>query len=90
MPSKLLGMCASGKPVVATAHAGTQVAQVVRNFGAVVEPGNVTAFAGVLSALVEAPERRKRLGKAAREYAISNWGVDEVIGRAVIAMEEAG
>jgi len=88
MPSKLLGMCASGKPVVGTAHVGTQVAEVVSKCGVVVEPGNVTAFAGALSALAQAPQRRERFGKAAREFAIANWSIDEVLGRAVRAMEE--
>ena len=39
MPSKLTGMFASGRPVITTARAGTQVAQVVERAGLVVEPG---------------------------------------------------
>jgi len=39
MPSKLTGMLASGRPIIATAKPGTQVAQVVEQAGIVVEPG---------------------------------------------------
>ena len=39
MPSKLTGMLASGRPVIATARLGTQVARVVEQTGLVVEPG---------------------------------------------------
>jgi len=88
MPSKLLGMYSSGRPVVATARAGTQVAEVVRKCGVVVEPGNAAALAGALSSLAENPERREKLGQAAREFALVNWGIDEVLGRAVRAMED--
>jgi len=88
MPSKLLGICASGRPVVATAHAGTQVAEVVGKCGVVVKPGDTAAFVSALLALVEAPDRRKRLGIAARKEAVKRWGLDEVLGRAAQEMEE--
>jgi len=51
MPSKLTGMLASGRPVLATAHAGTELAGVVAGCGVVVEPGNVQAFVDALRQL---------------------------------------
>ncbi|MBU4154381.1 MAG: glycosyltransferase WbuB [Proteobacteria bacterium] len=39
MPSKLTGMLASGRPVVATAQVGTELASVVADCGLVVPPG---------------------------------------------------
>ncbi|HUW75528.1 MAG TPA: glycosyltransferase WbuB [Gallionella sp.] len=69
MPSKLTGMLASGRPVLATAHAGTQVAQVVGSCGKVVEPGDVQGFVQGLLELLHSPQQRTILGAAARQAA---------------------
>jgi len=69
MPSKLTGMLASGRPVLATAHAGTQVAQVVDTCGKVVEPGDVQGFVQGLLELLHSPQQRTMLGTAARQAA---------------------
>jgi colanic acid biosynthesis glycosyl transferase WcaI len=69
MPSKLTGMLASGRPVLATAHAGTQVAQLLTSCGKVVEPGDVQGFADGLLELVHSPRLRAELGAAARQAA---------------------
>ena len=45
MPSKLQGMCASGRPTITTAERGTQIAQVVLKCKIVVLPQDVTALA---------------------------------------------
>ena len=44
MPSKLTGMMASGKPVLATAEPGTQIAELLSQRGVVVPPGNPEEF----------------------------------------------
>lgn len=62
MPSKLLGMLASGRPVLATAHPGTQLAKVVSSCGKVVTPGDAQEVARGLLELFHAPTERKRLG----------------------------
>jgi colanic acid biosynthesis glycosyl transferase WcaI len=69
MPSKLTGMLASGRPVLATAHAGTQVAQLLTSCGKVVEPGDVQGFVEGLLELVHSPRLRAELGAAARQAA---------------------
>jgi len=69
MPSKLTGMFASGRPVVATAEPGTQLAGAVRDFGVVVPPGDTRRFSEAIVALAEDAEMRKRLGENARRYA---------------------
>lgn len=73
MPSKLTGMFASARPVVATAHPSTQVAQVVKERGIVVPPGDVTALANGILYLAIRPEERMRLGQAARAFAVAHW-----------------
>lgn len=66
MPSKLLGMLASGRPILATAHSGTQLSKVVLSCGKVVEPGNVRNVVQGLLELLHAPQQRAQLGAAAR------------------------
>ena len=72
MPSKLKGMCASGKPIIATAEYGTQVAHVVQRCGVVVSPGDVTALAKGIVYLATDPKKCTQLGEAAREYAVTH------------------
>src|SRR5262249_19743019 len=66
MPSKLIGMLASGRPVVATAQEGSEVASVVGQCGVVVPPQNPSTFAAAIAALSEDPRRRAALGVKAR------------------------
>jgi len=70
MPSKLNGIMASGRPVIATADEGTQVAQVVAGCGLVVPAGDAKALCEASARLVESADLRMSLGQAAREYAV--------------------
>lgn len=79
MPSKLTGMLASGRPVLATAYAGTQVAQVVSQCGIVTPPGDAQAFARELLALAKNPSMRAGFGEQARNYAITHMGKDAIL-----------
>lgn len=81
MPSKLTGMLASGRPVLATAHAGTQVAEIVAQCGRVTPPGDAAALMRALQQLADAADERAALGRAAREYAEEMLGDDAVLGR---------
>lgn len=69
MPSKLTGMFASGRAVVAMARHGTALYDAVSPRGLVVPPDDVKALATAITALASDPERRAALGKAARRYA---------------------
>lgn len=81
MPSKLTAMLASGKPVIATARAGTQVANVVAVCGMVVAPGDLGAFKASIEALGGNAGLRRELGLAGRDYAIEHWAKDVVLQR---------
>lgn len=72
MPSKLTGMLASGRAIIATSDAGTQVEKVVQGCGVVVAPGDNTAFSQSIKTLSEDVELRENLGVKAREYADNN------------------
>ena len=69
MPSKLTGMLATGRPVVACASPGTQIAAVVEGHGLVVPPGVVDAFAQAICRLAGDQTLRNSLGRQARIYA---------------------
>jgi colanic acid biosynthesis glycosyl transferase WcaI len=70
MPSKLIGMLASGRPVVAAARASTEIALLVENCGLIVEPGDPKALASALLSLGASQSERGRLGEQARETAM--------------------
>jgi colanic acid biosynthesis glycosyl transferase WcaI len=78
MPSKLLGMLASGRPILVTAHPGTQLAKMVSSCGKVVEPGNAREVAQGLLELLHAPQERERLGAEARRAAQA-WDKSSVL-----------
>ena len=69
MPSKLVGMLASDRPVIAAAMPGTEIASIVRNCGVVTEPECAEGFVQAIDALAADPGLRDRLGAAGRAYA---------------------
>lgn len=79
MPSKLTGMLASGRPVLATALPGTQVHAVVEKVGVNVPPGNAAAFAAGLEQLLSQPAERLRFGAAARTIAVEELGRERIL-----------
>jgi colanic acid biosynthesis glycosyl transferase WcaI len=79
MPSRLTGMLASGRPVIATAHAGTQVAQVVEGRGLAVPAEDDAALHAAVLRLVEDEELRLGLGRAARQYAVEHLGKQQLL-----------
>jgi colanic acid biosynthesis glycosyl transferase WcaI len=79
MPSKLIGMLASGRPVVATAQEGSEVAAVVSECGTVVPPESPAALASAIVALSENEPERKRLGIRARAYAAQNFRREAIL-----------
>ncbi len=93
MPSKLTGMLASGRPIVATANAGSQIAEVVVRCGLVVLPGDPDALATAIRRLGADRGERQRLGEAARNYAIENIESSQILRefeRALVSCCESG
>lgn len=80
MPSKLTGMLASGRPVVATAMPGTQVAQTVAQCGIFVTPGSTRDFAKAIVDLASHESKRIDLGRKGRAMAENQLGKDAVCG----------
>jgi len=72
MPSKLTGMLASGRPVIGTADAGTQLGDVLDACGVRVPPADAAALAQALAALADAPDERATLGAKGRQHALDH------------------
>lgn len=69
MPSKLTGILASGRPVIATAIPDTEVWQVVQGCGVTVLPNNAKIFSDAIIKLANNSKLRIKLGATARKYA---------------------
>jgi colanic acid biosynthesis glycosyl transferase WcaI len=87
MPSKLTGMLASGRPVIATASPGTQVADAVSGCGINIAPGDPNALLDAVLALASNATLRRELGLAARLFAEENLGREQVLRRFEAAMQ---
>jgi colanic acid biosynthesis glycosyl transferase WcaI len=79
MPSKLTGMMASGKPVVAAADEGTQIATVLSGRGLIAPSEDAVAFASALILLADSPDSRKTMGEEARKYAVACLNRDKIL-----------
>lgn len=89
MPSKLTGMMASGRAIVATAHPGTQLFAALEGRGIVTPPGDVDALMSTLLRLAEEPSLREQLGQEARRYAVSHLDREEILHRFERSMLDA-
>lgn len=69
MPSKLTGMLASGRPILATAFPETQLAEVLKDRGIVVTPEKSAEFAEAVETIMDNHESCKLFGLRARQFA---------------------
>jgi colanic acid biosynthesis glycosyl transferase WcaI len=79
MPSKLTGMLASGRAILATALPGTGVANALIDSGVVTPPADTAAFVSALATLAGDNTRRQRLGAAARAQAVATLSREAVL-----------
>ncbi|HEY5993147.1 MAG TPA: glycosyltransferase WbuB [Gallionellaceae bacterium] len=79
MPSKLTGMLASGRPVVAAADKGTQIDQILQGCGMVVEPDNIEHFSGAVLQLARDEATCAAMGAHARQYALEHLDRDGIM-----------
>lgn len=88
LPSKLTGMLASGRPVVAMAQPASGLAEEVEGCGLAVAATGQAMTEAVL-ALAADPDARRRLGVAARLRAEERWKKSAIIGEFETGVEEA-
>ena len=88
LPSKLSGMLASGRPVIATSKAKTEISKVVSECGLVVLPEDSFALANAIEQLVNDDNARLFFGFQARRYAEENLARDSVLGKMLEQLNE--
>ncbi len=79
MPSKLTGMLASGRVVLAAAPAGSEIATMLSGRGMTIEPESAAAFAVAIDLLAGDPALRTALGEAGHAYAKAAFDVEAVM-----------
>jgi colanic acid biosynthesis glycosyl transferase WcaI len=81
LPSKLSGMLASGRPVIATCRPETEISEIVSKCGLVVAPENGKELALAITELADNPDARFLLGGRARSFAEEHFERDAVLNR---------
>ena len=81
MPSKLTNIMAAGRPFIATAGEGTELARVTSESraGLVVPPEDGRALAQAVLGLAGDPGARKEMGVRARRYAEAFWDRERIL-----------
>ncbi|MCS7465780.1 glycosyltransferase WbuB [Stieleria sp. ICT_E10.1] len=88
MPSKLTGMLATGRPIVACASKATQIADVVEGHGIVVPPADAAAFEDAMVRLAGDTLLREFMGAAARTYAVERLGRRSILAQFLSDLNE--
>jgi glycosyltransferase involved in cell wall biosynthesis len=85
LPSKLLKIMASGRPVLALARRESELSRVVERAGCgvTVDPGNAEVLAATIRKLAQKPEHLEAMGQNGRRYLLDNFDR----GRCVSALE---
>jgi colanic acid biosynthesis glycosyl transferase WcaI len=90
LPSKLSGMLASGRPVIATCRAGTEISEIVSQCGIVVAPENSAELAEAIVALTDDVAHRALLGRRARAFAEDHFERNAVLRNVFAPVEVEG
>lgn len=81
MPNALIEAMSAGRPVIASDVGGCKEIVLHGETGMLVRPKDPEALAGQIIQLLEEPELRKRLGRAARERAESEFDIKQTVAR---------
>lgn len=72
LPSKVLGMLASGRPIIATVGAQSEIARLIGKSGLLVQPGDSAALAEAIRELAADASQRSRMAAEARRIAVAS------------------
>ncbi len=81
MPSKLLAMLASGRPVIATAPTTSEIAVTLVDAGLVTPPEEPALLAAAIQTLAGDAEARRRMGAAAAQLARGSMHTETILRR---------
>lgn len=87
MPSKLLGMMASGKPVIAGCEEGSQLQAILKSTGIPVASEDANSISASILQLRSDPGLRIRLGNRGRSYVIENYSKKVVVDHFISILE---
>jgi colanic acid biosynthesis glycosyl transferase WcaI len=79
LPSKLLGILASGRPLVASTPVGSELGMQAEQAGIRVEPGDSEGFSQAICELVGNREKRRQLGANGRHLAEEKFGREAIL-----------
>jgi colanic acid biosynthesis glycosyl transferase WcaI len=88
LPSKLGGILASGRPMVAQADGG-ELARAARVAGVAVQPDDPASMVDAILSLCVDAERRRRLGEAGRRFAETHLDRERILARYVARLTAA-
>jgi colanic acid biosynthesis glycosyl transferase WcaI len=88
LPSKLSGMLASGRPVIATCAPGTELAAVVSQCGLTTPPENPERLSTAIVTLADDPALMAELGKRARAWAEAHFERDAILGKMFASLHD--
>jgi colanic acid biosynthesis glycosyl transferase WcaI len=89
-PSKLAGMLASGRPVVAMSSPGSEIAEAIEGCGIRVDYGDVEAFSGAIRHLSTNLAERLEMGRRARQRAVDHFRQDIILRNLEFAFSALG
>jgi glycosyltransferase involved in cell wall biosynthesis len=80
VPSKVLSYLCAGRPVLLAVPKENLAAKIVVECGAglVVEPTDLEGFCAAAKRLIQSPQLREELGRAARHYAEANFDIRRI------------
>ena len=81
LPSKLMGILASGRPVVASSPPGSELALLAAEGGLCVPPEDAAAFTAAVERFADDPALRAAAGQRARRLAERHFGREAVLGK---------
>ncbi|MBE3111939.1 MAG: glycosyltransferase family 4 protein [Acidobacteria bacterium] len=82
VPSKLYTFMAAGRPILGLAEPDSEVAILLceKECGLAVPPDGAAAVAEAVRTLERSPERRRLLGRNAREHVVGQFAKDKILG----------
>ena len=78
LPKILIEAAACGKPIITTDHQGCRDAIIPNKTGILIPPRDTKALTSALKKLLNSPDLCKKMGLAARNYAIENFDIKSV------------
>lgn len=91
VPSKLFGIAAAGRPVIAVADPAGEAGRILAASGAgrAVPPGDAEGLANLVRVLADDPANRARMGAAARAMSVGVYGKTAALDRWHLLLSQA-